>query len=371
MSDTSGGRQTRGTAEGDLGRWSREQAKAWADAQGWLIGANYIPANAINQLEMWQAATFDPKRIDLELGWAEALGINAVRVFLHNALWDEDSAGFKGRIGRFLEIAVRRHIKTMLVLFDSCWDPDPRPGPQRLPIPGVHNSGWVQAPGAAILDDPGKHPRLKSYVEGIVATFRNDPGVLAWDVWNEPDNPGGRDYADRPKDKIAKVATLLPQVFSWSRGRRPTQPLTSGLWQGSDWSFAENLNDIQKIQLSRSDIVTFHNYDWPEGFERRVHELEPHGRPILCTEYLARGNGSMLDEVLPLGKKLGVGMINWGFVSGKTQTILPWDSWYRPYTREKPAIWFHDLLHEDGTPYREREARIIRSLTGAAQTEHR
>ena len=65
-------------------RWSEQKAKDWYSTQPWLVGANYVPASAINELEMWQADTFDPKRIDTELGWAEAIGMNTMRVFLHD-----------------------------------------------------------------------------------------------------------------------------------------------------------------------------------------------------------------------------------------------------------------------------------------------
>lgn len=346
-----------------LGRWSADEARVWYGQQKWLVGANYLPANAINELEMWQAETFDPARIETELAWAETIGINTMRVFLHDALWRHDAAAFKSRIEMFLGIAAGHGIKPMLVLFDSCWDPEPKLGPQRPPIPGVHNSGWVQAPGRAILDDPSQHCLLKAYVEDIVGTFAGDPRVLCWDVWNEPDNGGGGNYADYAHAE--PVALLLPQVFAWARSLQPIQPLTSGVWRGSDWSIAANLSPIQKTQLEQSDIVSFHNYDWPEAFEARVRELETYGRPIICTEYLARSAGSTLDTVLPLGKELNVGMINWGFVNGRSQTDLPWDSWLRPYTQHKPTVWFHDLLHADGTPYRARELELIRTLVAA------
>ena len=132
-------------------RWSEAKAQQWYAAQPWLVGANFIPADAINQLEMWQAESFDPEEIDKELGWAEGLGMNTMRVFLHDQLWQQDAPGFQKRIDTFLSIAAKHHIKPMFVLFDSCWDPEFKLGPQRPPIPGVHNSGWVQSPGAKAL----------------------------------------------------------------------------------------------------------------------------------------------------------------------------------------------------------------------------
>src|SRR5258707_621668 len=172
-------------------RWTEKAANDWYAKQPWLVGSNYIPANAINELEMWQADSFDPKRIDLELGWAESIGLNTMRVFLHDLLWQQDAEGFKKRIDIFLTIAAKHHIKPLFVLFDSCWDPAPKLGPQLPPRPGIHNSRWVQSPGAAALDDPAQYPRLEAYVKGVVKAFGKDDRVLGWDVWNEPDNGNG------------------------------------------------------------------------------------------------------------------------------------------------------------------------------------
>ena len=347
-------------------RWSASQAQAWYAHQPWILGSNYIPSNAINELQMWQADTFDPNRINLEFTWAHNLGMNTMRVFLHNLLWQQNPEGFEQRIRVFLRIAARHHIKIIFVLFDSCWDPDPNLGPQHPPIPGVHNSGWVQAPGAKVLENPADYGELKAYVKGVVGAFAHNKQILAWDVWNEPDNPGGGNYAAKePKKKFALVEALLPKVFDWARSVRPIQPLTSPLWHGGNWSDLGKLNAIEKIQIADSDILTFHNYGWPEQFYARVKQLEVYDRPIICTEYMARSAGSTIDGILPIGKRMNVGMINWGFVHGKTQTNLPWSSWQRPYVLTQPLIWFHDLLHRDGKPYREREAELLRALSAA------
>jgi len=352
------------SAVGQPQRWTEEKANAWYQQQPWLVGSNYIPANAINELEMWQADTFDPQQIDKELGWAEGLGMNTMRVFLHDLLWQQDAAGFKKRLDTFLTIAARHHIRPLLVLFDSCWDPFPKLGPQRPPIPGVHNSGWVQSPGAAALQDSSQYPRLEEYVTGVVGAFANDQRILGWDVWNEPSNTNGGAYGKKElKNKQALVEGLIPQVFAWARSVNPSQPLTSGLWEG-DWSSMEKLDAIQRIQLQQSDVITFHNYSWPEDFEQHVEWLEQYHRPIICTEFMARSVGSTFDTILPIAKKHNVGAINWGLVAGKTQTYLPWESWEHPYILMQPPVWFHEVFHADGTPYREEEARIIRSLTG-------
>jgi len=349
-------------------RWSEEKANAWYASQPWLVGSNYIPADAINELEMWQAQTFNPAQIEKELGWAEDLGMNTMRVFLHDLVWQENPAAFRQRIDQFLQISSRHHIKPIFVLFDSCWDPNPKLGPQHPPVPGIHNSGWMQSPGAAALEDPGQQERLQQYIKGVIAAFAKDDRVLAWDVWNEPSNTNQGSYSKQePPNKQALVEALLPKVFVWAREADPSQPLTSGVWD-IDFETQKPPTRIQQIQLDNSDVVTFHNYSWPEVFEREVLFLQKLHRPVICTEYMARAVGSTFDTVLPLAKKYKVAAINWGFVAGKTQTYYPWESWRHPYIVDQPPVWFHEVLHPDGKPYREAEAQLIRELTEGAKS---
>jgi hypothetical protein len=352
-------------AQAPTERWTEKRANDWYATQPWPVGANFLPSTAINELEMWQGATFDETTIDRELGWAEGIGMNTMRVFLHNLLWEQDPKGSTERIDKFLVIADRHHIRPIFVLFDSCWEPFPKLGPQHPPIPGVHNSGWVQAPGAEVLADPTQTPRLENYVKGVVGAFANDQRILAWDLWNEPDNGNESSYArGEPRNKNEIIFGLLPQVFAWARTAHPVQPLTSGLWHG-EWVSLETMPPLARVQIAESDVISFHNYGWPEDFEARVKQLEQFHRPLICTEYMARGAGSTFDTILPIAKAHHVGAVNWGLVVGKSQTNLPWDSWQKPYVTTPPTIWFHDVFYPDGKPYRQREADIIRSLTAA------
>lgn len=354
-----------GSAPAQTVRWTEEKANAWYAQQPWLVGSNYVPRSAINQLEMWQAATFDPAMIEQEFTWAEGLGMNTMRVFLHDLLWQQDAAGFTKRIDQFLTIAARHHIRPIFVLFDSCWDPAPHLGPQHPPIPGIHNSGWVQSPGAAALADEGQVPRLRAYVEGVISAFAKDERILAWDIWNEPgaDNAGSYEKQEL-KNKAARVEALLPQAFAWARAANPTQPLTSAIYDVDLPADYSQFDPLQRIQLRESDVITFHNYTWPEKFRAEIAWLRRLRRPVICTEYMARSVGSTFDAILPIAKEEKVGAINWGFVAGKTQTNLPWESWRHPYIQEQPPVWFHEVLRPDGTPYRQAEAELIRRLTG-------
>lgn len=356
-------------ADSSSSRWSKEKANAWYQKTGWLAGCNFTPSTAINQLEMWQADTFDPKTMDRELGWAQDLGFNSIRVYLHDLVWRQDANGFLQRMETFLNIADKHHIGVMFVLLDSCWDPFPQSGKQRDPKPGLHNSGWVQSPGRKILEDPSRHEELEGYIKGVIGRFKDDPRIHAWDLFNEPDNTNVISYGKQePPNKAEMSLQLLKKALAWARQINPSQPLTAAPWYG-DWSSDDTLSPQDHFLFHESDIITFHCYSNREEMSKRVQWLKRFGRPILCTEYMTRIAGCSLDAILPYLKEQNVGAYNWGLVAGKIQTIYPWDSWTKRYT-EEPAIWFHDLLRPDGAPYRAEEAALIRQLTGGGAGAH-
>jgi hypothetical protein len=238
-------------------RWTEKAANEWYAKEPWLVGSNYLPATAINQLEMWGAEPLDPAWVDTELTRAELLGMNTLRVFLHDLPWKADEGAFEHRIDRFLAMCDRHHIKPILVLFDSCWDPYPLMGTQHDPRPGIHNSGWVQSPGAAALMDPTQYDRLRRYVQGLIGNYRYDKRILAWDLWNEPDNTNNGSYAKlEPVNKKQLVLALLPKVFEWARAVDPLQPLTSGVWQG-DWSAPINSARSRKSSSNKATSSRF------------------------------------------------------------------------------------------------------------------
>ena len=351
-------------------RWTPEQANGWYAKQPWLLGANFVPNTAINQLEMWQPETFDPATIERDLGYAQGIGMNTMRVFLHDLAWREDPRGFYWRVDKYLEIANRHGIKTLFVIFDAVWNPDPHLGKQPAPVPGLHNSGWVQSPGRTYLESPEKQDELKPYVVGLLTRYQSDSRVLAWDLFNEPDNPNRQAYGQDGKkvelgeaEKVRHATELLEKTFRWAREVRPAQPLTSGVWLGD---YLTHPSAIQRLQLDQSDVISFHNYDGPDELRKRIVGLKKLGRPVLCTEFMARGNHSTFKDNLPVFKAFNVSCWSWGLVSGKSNTIYPWDSWVRPYKSE-PTVWFHDIFRADGTPFSEDEVQFIRDLSGSTR----
>ena len=346
--------------------WPKEKANAWYENTAWPVGANFVPSTAINPLEMWQADTFDPETIDRELGWAAGIGMNTMRVFLHDLAWKQDPDGFLERVDRYLTIADRHGIRTLFVIFDGVWNPYPKAGKQPAPVPHVHNSGWIQSPGREILDDPAKQTSLKPYVEAVVNRFKDDKRVLAWDLFNEPDNANGGNFGGGSKEpdlsapiKKQRAYELLFRTTAWVRRINPSQPLTAGVWGQPNW--LDEPDYLERFMLDQSDLVSFHTYDGPGDTRRMVEGLAKHGRPILCTEYMARGNNSTFQGILPIFHEHKVGAYNWGLVDGKSQTIYPWDSWKKKYTAE-PDPWFHDVFRRGGTPYQKSETDLIRKL---------
>ena len=346
-------------------RWTPQQANEWYDAQPWIVGCNFLPSNAINQLEMWQPETFDPATIDRELGFAQSLGFNSVRVFLHNLPWHDDRDAFLKNIDKFLEISAKHKIRPLIVFFDGVWDPDPQSGKQNRPRAGVHNSGWVQSPGRIVLADNAKQDALESYVTDVLKRYANDKRVLAWDLFNEPDNLNGNSYGPlelKNKDEVA--ARLVRETFKWAREIGPSQPLTVCLWGSAPkWDEANTLNKAHQAAVELSDVISFHDYGKPDSMKSRIRQLRKYERPLLCTEFMARGNGSTFEAILPILKKEKVAAYCWGLVDGKSQTKYPWQTWQMPILGE-PQPWHHDIFHADGRPYRDSEVKLIRELTG-------
>ena len=337
----------------DSQRWSEEKANSWYQQQPWLVGSNFIPATAINELEMWQAATFDPQEIDKELGWAQSLGMNTMRVFLHDLLWQQDAAGFKQRIDTFLTISAKHKIRPVFVLFDSCWDPFPKLGPQHPPIPGVHNSGWVQSPGAAALQDPAQYPRLKEYVQGVVGAFANDPRMLAWDLWNEPNNGNGSAYgAVELKKKTELVLACCPR-FSPGRVRpirRSRSPAESGRAIGR-----HRKSCLPTAAHSTGTVRrNFFSQLWLAG---RLRKEDGMAGAISPADFVHRVHGPSHGKYFRLDpadrEKAACGGDQLGIGCGKDADLSALGLLAKALRLEKPPVWFHEVFHQDGKPYRE------------------
>jgi len=325
-------------------RWPRERAWEWYRGQPWLVGCNFIPSTASNQLEMWQGDTFDPRTIDRELSWGAGLGMNTVRVYLHNVAWQVDREGFKKRMDEYLSIADKHGIRTLFVVFDDCWNDNPKPGPQPPPVPGVHNSRWLKSPGSRAVKDRSQWPPQEEYLKDLLRSFGRDERVLAWDLYNEP-GAGRMGNNSLP---------LLLAIYQWAREAGPSQPLTTGIWNPGQ-------KELNQVHLRAADIISFHHYGPLSVLKPKLDMVRSQRRPALCTEYMSRGRGCTLQVYLPFFKQEQIACYNWGLVAGKTQTYYPWGS---PKGAPEPELWHHDLLRPDGTPFDQEEVELFRRLTG-------
>ena len=325
-------------------RWSVEKANAWYDQLPWMAGSDYIPATAINQIEMWSADTYDRATIDKELAWAQDLGFTTLRVYLSSVVWKNDPVGMKERMDDFLGRCKDHNLRPVLVFFDDCWNPESAIGPQPEPKPGIHNSGWVRDPSESLRKDTvALYPVLERYVKDILTTFKDDDRVLWWDLYNEPGNSGHG----------TESFPLLKNVYRWAREVGPSQPVSSGVWCYSDY-------DMNAFQLENSDIISYHSYSNPDHDSAIVDLFLSLDRPVYCTEYMARMFDSIFQNTLPLLREKNISAINWGFVSGKTNTIFAWSD-PRPDGKE-PELWFHDIYRQDKTPFDQAEIDAIKEV---------
>ncbi|QBY00107.1 1,4-beta-xylanase [Rhodophyticola sp. CCM32] len=361
----------------ETNRWSADRVNAWYDAQDWPCGFNYMPSTAVNFADMWHAETFDADRIATEMGWAEAIGYNSARVNIQFIQWKTDPKGVLARVDRFMDIAAKHGVSTVLCLFDDCGfsGVEPTAGVQPDPVPDKHNSRALASPGRDAVLDETQWPDYLDYVKDVVTTFADDPRILFWDLYNEPGNDSiflTDVTEDRYSDALwAKSFALCKKVFAEARAINPSQPVTSAAWMLEHaWENEEGIgtayqNEIDQFLLDASDIISFHAYCPLPWFTKIIGTLQEFGRPIMCTEWLARPAGSIMSEQLPLMHDHRIGAYQWGFVNGRSQTNIPWPN-LKAKIRNFDATtspWFHDVLREDGSPYDAHEMELVSRLT--------
>ena len=337
------------------------------------MGANYIPATAINELEMWQAETFDPKRIDSELGWAESIGMNTMRVFLHDLPWKQDPAGLQ-KADRYIPAELRQNIRSVRC---SCYSI--RAGIHSLSQDrsARRNRAFTTRVGCRVrvleaLRDKSQYPRLEAYVKGVVSAFANDKRVLAWDLWNEPDNPNTSSYGKLELAEQGRLCrgTAPENIRVGSRGETIAAFNQRRLERRTIGRPSRKLTPIEKAQIEFSDVISFHSYESSGTSSKNAYNpCSVTTGPSSAPSTWLRGNQSTFEGIPAGSEEVQRRMINWGLVAGKTQTFLPWDSWQKPYTDREPAIWFHEVFRTDGKPYKPAEVEFIRQMTSQAKAK--
>ncbi len=366
------------------GRWSEERINAWYADQPWMVGCNYLPANAINQIEMWQESTWSPEVIEKELDIAQGIGMNLLRVYLHDMVWADDAKGLYKRMDQFLDICEERGMRVCFVFFDDCHHAWPKLGEQPLPVRAYHNSGWVNSPARelALRYADGKATKaeikdLKGYVQKTMKRFAKDPRVAMWEVYNEPGQGNSSGETNDANSFIGDGSNrLLLDSWRWAREVAPTQPITAP---------TNGCVGKRNIAINRanSDILSLHAYGTADEMRAMIADHQGDNRPVFVSEWLARNRNNVFES-LPLMKEMNAANACWGFVAGKSGTIWPWSTRQKEGSREarnlreereagnvikpgdtfpEPKVWHHDLFRIDGTPYDQKEIDVFKKLT--------
>jgi hypothetical protein len=337
-------------------RWDESKASQYMQKFGEVKGCNYVPSDGSSILHLP-----NEELIRRELGWArDVVGLNSVRVWIGLAEYQIDQEGVMKNFDSFLQICNENQIKVLPVLsIQQVLDPDydleapDANEPVMNFYPSVHGGGW-RYPGRlhwTCCEPEGSispktlaawtktRPAAEQFVRSVLNRYARDERIILWDLYNEAPK------AARP---------VVELIFQWAREANPSQPL-SVCWQGHDLS----------------DVITFHTYTRP-GYETAnrnssgwdfLTELDwarAWGRPMLCTEWLARPFGNTIEAILPFFERYHIGWYVWGLCAvGPAQYQFPWD-W--PMGSPPPEKWFHCLLYPDGTPYSAEEILLIRDF---------
>ncbi len=331
-------------------QWTPEQAREWWADKEWPVGCCFVPSYAVNQFEMWQDETFNIPVLDKEFGICEELGFNLVRIYLHEKLWWADAEGFKNKINKVLDLCASHGLK---VTFTFCTNggKEQELGPQPEPRQGIHGGGqWCCSPSTEMMNNPELWPRFKEYLQDILRTYKDDDRILYWCLQNEPEN------IKKDRDPLEWMKAL----YEWAWEVRPSQPLSSPVWQRPGFHGTATKLDQIVVALGYSDIITFHCYYGPDELETFIKMLSRFRRPMVCQEYMGRTLGSTFEFCMPILKREKVGALNWGLVEGKCKYRYPWG--HKPEQGE-PEIWFHSIFWEDYTPWRESEVLFIKNET--------
>ncbi len=321
-------------------RAAEESTAGPFDTSKW-VGANYTPAYAVNQVQMWH--DFRPDVVGRELAAAEKhFGITTLRVYLHYIVYRAEKEKFLSNIEKFLVICDRHGIRPGFTFFDDCWNHSGIELEFKPPVDGLHNGRWAAVQDADRKDE--NLPLFQAYVQDVVRPHLRDRRVLWWEIYNEP------------KRKDVFTVKLIEGGHRWIKDLNPTQPAIC-CWDDNP----------------QTDIVNAHNYgDDFAGRWNRQADLNP-SKGTVFTEagarwyaHRPRSNGAPIEVIHWLKsrraqKKTVPGVyLCWELMVGNSHC-----RWYWGTKRgaAEPAIPWCGLLWPDCIPVSYAEAEAIRSYT--------
>ena len=301
------------------------------DNFSWVRGANYVPSYARNDVQMW--LDYDSPLIDRELGYAERLKLNTVRVFLNQLVYERQPAKFLADFEDFLALCDKHHIKVMPVLFDSCFDP------QSVDLDKYAELTWIPSPGFDRIGTDG-WPASRKYIHALIGAHKDDPRIVLWDVMNEPE---GTAHYNQPEGR-AKINDFLRRALKEVRDQGASQPL------GIGWATSRDI--IFSIDLS--DVILWHNYGDPAALKKDILDVKEIGRvfgkPVILNEFVGRPQ-QRIEDALPVVSQEKVGWVFWELMLGETQFTqgkLPYQGHVYPDGTVRSASEAAAILHPEG-----------------------
>jgi len=266
-----------------------------------MRGANYVPSYAKNDVAIWM--DYDLVVIDRELGYAERLKLNTVRVFLNQAVYEHNPKQFLERLENFLSLCDKHKIRAMPVLFDSCFDP------QVVDLKDYREKTWIPSPGFSRLGEKDR-PAMTEYVHAVVGGHKDDRRIIVWDVMNEPEST--QHWGDLEKGGRETIDQFVRWALRRVREEKPTQPLTVG-WAGP----GANIASIDLV-----DVICLHLYCPEKDLKREVQQGQHWGRlhdkQVILNEFVGQPF-QPLEAALSIVAERKIGWAFWELMLGKSQ----------------------------------------------------
>jgi hypothetical protein len=263
-----------------------------------IRGANYVPSHASTSVAAW--ARYDADRIDRELGYAERLRLNSLRVFLQYVVYERDPADFLLKLEDFVVRCDRHGIRPLFVLFDSCFGEEPS-------LEKADSPAWVNNPGFSRLK---QRDALERYVRDVVTPFRGDRRVLGWDVMNEP----MADFHHVTRAERDAIWEFVRHFCGFVKQTDPTHPITVG----------EAVVEYLPKNAGHVDFLSVHSYAADRDEFKKDLDLARHygrscGKPVVVTECGNPGAGQKYEMVFDVLGKERLGFYFWELMIGKIQ----------------------------------------------------
>ena len=223
----------------------------------------------------------DEERLRRELSYGRRVNLNSIRVWLSFRAWEKRGKDYLERLKKSIRIAFDCGYRTMPILFNG------------------------NGENSASLPDELR-PAMKQYIRETADALKDEPGLLMWDVMNEPlCNPWISSCADpdEKKNRTERVWAFLREMIPLVRACDPDHDITVGYTTA--W-------EIEDSVCSLCDILSFHDYSATRSrmnanFGLAAKWGEKYCIPVIQTETGCLARANPYDMVLEACQRYGMG----------------------------------------------------------------